>query len=129
MRQKSQASIEFIIIFMILMLALTVATYMSAERSYSITKTEIGLETLKVINDISNKVNMAFLEGHGFMINLTLPEEIFGRDYIVGIYSNYISLEVDNTTYFKSLITENITGSLEKGPNLIENKNGVIVIS
>lgn len=129
MRQKSQAATEFLILFMILMAAFSVALYMSVQRSQSLTDTEIGLESMKVLNDASNKINIAFLEGHGFLINLTLPGKIFGRDYSIDIKSNYMVLEVSNTTYFKSLLTDNITGNLGKGINLIENKKGAILIS
>ncbi|MCK4496893.1 MAG: hypothetical protein KAU24_01765 [Candidatus Aenigmarchaeota archaeon] len=129
MRQKSQAATEFLILFIILMIALSVALYMSVERTRSLMDTEIGLESMKVLNDASNKINIAFLEGHGFLINLTLPGHIFGMNYSINIQSNYMVLEVYNTTYLKSLLTDNVTGSLEKGINLIENRNGVIVIS
>jgi len=129
MRQKSQSAVEFLILFIIFMVALTAALYVSMERSYSLVNTKLALESTKLLNDVSNKINTAFLEGHGFLINLTLPGQIFGRDYLIGIYSNYIRLEVENTTYFKSLLTENITGSLKMGRNLVENRNGVIVIT
>ncbi len=129
MRQKSQAATEFLILFMILMIAFSVALYMSVQRSQSLTDTEIGLESMKVLNDASNKINIAFLEGHGFLINLTLPGKIFNRNYSINIKSNYMVLEISNTTYFKSLLTDNITGNLSKGINLIENKKGAILIS
>lgn len=129
MSKKAQAATEFLILFMILMAALTVAMYMSIQRSSDLTNTKIGLESMNVLNDASSKINIAFLEGDGFMINLTLPDQIFGRNYTSTIQSNYISLLVVNITYFKALITENITGSLEKGVNLVENRNGVVVIS
>lgn len=129
MRQKSQAATEFMILFMILMVAFSVALYMSVQRSQSLTDTEIGLESMKVLNDASNKINIAFLEGHGFLINLTLPGKIFNRNYSINIKSNYMVLEISNTTYFKSLLTDNITGNLSKGINLIKNKKGAILIS
>ncbi len=129
MRQKSQAAVEFLMLFIVFMVALSAALYISMERSQSLVNTKIALESTKVLNDVANKINTAFLEGHGFFINLTIPIHLFGRDYSIAIYSNYIRLEVENTTYFKPMLTENITGSLVKGKNLVENRNGVIVIS
>jgi uncharacterized protein (UPF0333 family) len=129
MSKKAQAATEFLILFMILLAALTVAMYMTIQRSSDLTSTKIGLESMNVLNDASSKINIAFLEGDGFMINLTLPDQIFGRNYTSTIQSNYISLLVVNITYSKALLTENITGSLNKGINLVENKNGVVVIS
>ncbi len=129
MRRKSQAAAEFLIIFMMLMIALSIAVYMSVYRTQELSGSKIGIETNKILNDVSNKVNMAFLGGPGFMVNLTLPDNIFGREYSIYIQSNYVSLEVSNTTHFKSLVTGNITGSLIKGVNLVRNRDGMIVIS
>ena len=127
--RKAQAATEFLVLFIILMIALTSATFMTVERSRDLTDTKIALEVTKLLNDASNKINMAFLEGSGFMINLTLPKQVFSLNYTIYIQSNYMSVEIQNTTHFKSLLTDNITGTLKKGVNLVQNKNGVVVIS
>lgn len=127
--RKAQAATEFLVLFMILMIALTSATFMTVERSRDLTDIKISLEVTKLLNDASNKINMAFLEGPGFMINLTLPEQVFSLNYTIYIQSNYMSVEIQNTTHFKSLLTDNTTGTLKKGVNLVQNKNGVVVIS
>lgn len=127
--RKAQAATEFLVLFIILMIALTSATFMTVEKSRDLTDIKIALEVTKLLNDASNKINMAFLEGTGFMINLTLPEQIFSLNYTIYIQSNYMSVEIQNITHFKSLLTDNITGTLKKGVNFVQNKNGVVVIS
>lgn len=127
--RKAQAAIEFLILFIILMIALTAATFMTVQNSRDLTETKISLEVTMLLNDASNKINMAFLEGPGFMINLTLPGQIFSLNYTIYVQSNYMSINIQNTTYFKSLLTDNITGSLNKGVNLVRNRDGEIVIS
>lgn len=129
MKQKSQAATEFLILFMIMMGVFSATVFMSMQRSQDLADTKIGLESMSILNDVSNKINIAFLEGDGFMINLTLPQQIFGKDYTISMQSNYMILEISNTTYFKSLMTDNITGTLQTGTNLIENKKGVVMIS
>jgi hypothetical protein len=127
--KKAQGSVEFMILFIIFMSALSVALYISIERTQDLSRTEVELEANKLLNDVSNKINTAFLEGDGFLINLTLPGKVFGRDYVIGVYSNYVRVEIDNVTYIKGLLTDNITGSLETGTNLVENRKGAVVIS
>lgn len=129
MRKKAQSSIEFMLFFIVFMVALTAALFVSMERSHDLIQQRLALESTKVMNDVSTKINTAFLEGSGFMINLTVPENIYGRDYTIGIYANLIRLEVENQTYFKPILTKNITGILTKGVNLVENKKGVLVIT
>ncbi len=129
MNRKAQAATEFIILFIIVLVVLTATLFMSVQRSQDLTDTRVEMEAMGILNNAANKINIAYLEGDGFMINLTLPDEIFGRNYTIIIKSNYVSIAVSNVTYFKPILTEDITGNLTKGTNLIRNRNGIVVIS
>ena len=129
MSRKGQAATEFMILFIIVLIVLTATLFMSVQRSQDLTDTRVEMETMGILNNAANKINIAYLEGDGFMINLTLPNEIFSRNYTITIKSNYMSIAVSNVTYFKPILTDDITGNLIKGTNLIKNRNGVVVIS
>jgi len=69
------------------------------------------------------------MEGDGFRINITLPQEMLGEDFSIAIDSNTIILNFKNSTYFKNALTSNIIGVFQKGENLVSNQKGEIIIT
>jgi len=125
---KAQSSIEFIIIFALLLLILVIGATAASVRIYGISIANKELEVSKVLDEVSGKLNLAFLEGDGFRIEMTVPKKILSQNYTINIYKNNIVLWFENSTYSSLLMTENITGSLEKGLNILTNVDGGIVI-
>jgi len=126
---KSQSSIEYIVIFTIFMSALILTAFMSIQRTQNINEARLALKAESIVNEISEKINMVVMEGDGFQINLTLPSNILGSTYNITIASNSVALKVSDITYIRPLLTSNITGVPEAGTNLIRNDNGEIVIT
>lgn len=120
---------EFISIFMLLLAAVGIISYISFIQLENSRIYQLGLEAEKILNDITVKINTAYLEGDGFSINLTLPEKIAGSDYTVQIFSNTIIINLGESNYTRNILSPDITGSLKKGINTIENKHGTIIIS
>ena len=127
-KHSGQSAMEFIMIFTLLIAALCVAAWVSLERTREMNAAKIQLEANNMLNDVSEKINTAFLEGSGFSVRLNLPEKLLGRDYLIQVYSNYVYLDFAGTTYVKQLLTKNITGSFVNGENTVRNKNGIIMI-
>jgi len=128
MKTKSQASIEYMILLLLFMTAFSIALFFSMNQIQSENMLRIDMEADRIVNEISRKINLVVVEGDGFQANLTLPERILGSNYSVSIQSNFLILAVENKTYFKPLLTSNITGTIRKGVNTIYNSNGTIII-
>ena len=128
-RRKAQSSIEFILIFTLLLTILAIGTTVAWVRINGISNANKNLEISKILDETSNKINLAFLEGDGFSINLKIPEIVFGQDYTINIYDNNVVIYFANSTYSKHVLTENITGIPKKGLNTIINRNGEILIT
>lgn len=126
---KSQVSTEFMAIFIIFIIALTVAVYAGLINTKEITKAKKDLEAQEFIFDIAETINTVYLEGDGFSMNLTLPERISGLQYSVFIDSNYLLLNLSGNFYQQLLLTKNISGVLKPGINFLKNHNGTIVIT
>lgn len=126
---KLQSSLEFILIFSLLLVILSVGATVAWVRVYGINQANRNLEVTKVLGEASNKIDLAFLEGDGFTTEFIAPSNIFGRDYTIGIHRNNVVIYYSESTYSKSLLTENITGNITKGTNTVTNVNGEIVIS
>ncbi|MFQ5647798.1 MAG: hypothetical protein ACE5FW_01045 [Candidatus Aenigmatarchaeota archaeon] len=126
---KAQATTEFIIIFMLLLVALSIVAAGSFSNMLDMTKSKKELEATGIANKISAKINTAFLEGPGFKANLTLPYTIYGLNYTANMEGNFVTIDLDGLVYSRPLLTRNITGGPLPGPNMVENREGVIVIT
>lgn len=126
---KAQVAIEFMIIFGTFLIALSFIVLAAWNNIVNIDKSSIDFEANRILNLVSNRINTVYLEGHGFSINLAVPEKIGVYNYTIEIEENNLWLTVNQISYSRRLLTPNITGSIEKGTNTLENVNGEIVIS
>ncbi len=126
---KAQVAIEFMIIFGVFLIALTLIVIAAWNNIVNINKSTIDFEVYRILNLVSNRINTAYLEGHGFSIGLVVPEQIGVYNYTLEIEENTLWLTVNENPFSRRLLTSNITGSLEGGTNTIENVNGEILIS
>jgi hypothetical protein len=126
---KLQSSLEFILIFSLLLIILAVGATVAWVRVYGINQANRNLEIESILNKASSKIDLAFLEGNGFTTVFVVPSNVFGRDYTIEIHRNNVVIYFSESTYSKGLLTENITGNISKGANTVTNVWGEIVIS
>jgi hypothetical protein len=125
---KAQASVEYIILLVVLLGTMTVVLAMSISSTNEINRVNSELEAKNLLDDLVNKINLAVMEGNGFRINITLPQTMLGLNYSVDIDSGTVIVNFVNNTYFRGTLTSNITGTFEKGENTVRNSNGEILI-
>ena len=126
--RRAQASMEFMILFILFLVAVGVALVVSVHRSQAISQAQLDLESDKTLRGVADRINTAYLEGDGFSMDVTVPERILRLNYTIDISSNEVILRVDGGTYVRYLLTDNITGEVVKGTNRILNQNGEIII-
>lgn len=119
---------EFIILFVLFLVAVGFAIMVSVNRSHVISQAQIDLESNRVLADVANRINIAYLEGDGFSMNFTIPERILRMDYTIDVSSNQVILRFEGSTYVKYILTNNVTGDILKGTNRILNSNEAIII-
>ena len=127
--KNGQAGMEFMILFILFMVAIVIAMVVSVNRTQFIADAQMSLEANRVLSDVADRINIAYIEGDGFSMNVTLPQRILRTDYTLEISSNEAILRSDRGTFIKSLLTNNVTGTPVKGTNTIANSNGQIVIT
>jgi uncharacterized protein (UPF0333 family) len=127
--RRGQVSLEFMLLFILFLVAITTALMVSINRSHSISQAQIDLSSNRVLSDAADRINTAFLEGDGFSIKVTLPEKIMRMDYTIEVKSNEVLLRLDGKTYVTYLLTNNVTGSFVKGTNAVTNQKGEILIT
>ena len=126
--RNGQASLEFMALFVLFLVAITFAMYVSIQRSHVIGDAQMSLESNRVLTSMTNRINTVFIEGDGFSMNVTLPERIYKINYTVSINSNEVILRVSGNSFIEQVITNNITGSFEKGTSRITNRDGEIMV-
>ena len=129
--KKAQSSIEFLIIFVFLIMMLVTMSYVAFQKSNNILNNQREYEADRVLKDIVNKINTVFIEGYGFSMNVMLPETIVGHGYVLEIEDNRLKLIIFERVFERLLVTENVIGidNLEGGVLLLQNVDGTIIIT
>ena len=127
--RHGQISMEFMLLFMLFMVAVATAVIVSTHRSYEISQAQVDLSANRILDTAAGRINTAFLEGDGFSTTVKLPESILMMNYSIDIESNEVVLMLEGRTYIAYLLTTNVTGDMAKGTNLISNVEGEIVIT
>ncbi len=128
---KGQSSVEFMAIFSLLLVVLILATMVSVQNTSSIVNARKDMEIRRILEYVGGRIDAAYLGGHGFSSNVTLPETIAGFNYTLNISlgSNVIYVRMPGSDYPRNIITSNVTGEFRKGENTIRNENGMVVVS
>jgi len=126
---KAQTGIEFMILFGIFLAAILIMVFVVWGYISDIGTSTVDLHADTFLDKIAGKIDTVFLEGHGFSLNLTLPEKLYGMNYSVRIKNGFILLNLTDRIYTRRLVTRNVTGELKVGKNILENVDGIVVIS
>jgi hypothetical protein len=126
---KAQVAIEFMMIFGVFLLGITIVALAAWNNIANAEKSSMDFEARRILNLISGRINTVYLEGHGFSIGLAVPEKIGVSDYAITIDENTLWLELNGVSYTSKLLASNITGSVKRGENTLTNVNGAVVLS
>lgn len=128
---KGQVSIEFMIFLSILLIILTILLWSNLSLRYRMIGIKSNVEAQELCDKIAFEINSAIRAGEGYKRRFYLDETIYGSsgfDIFVEDYSVFIDWNDKSVT--SSIITKNITsGSIQKGWNTIENKNGELHVT
>lgn len=127
---KAQVSVEFMAFVSILLLLLLLFVW----NSFSLQKEMIALrsdtEARKLSDRIAFEINTALKAGNGYSRNFYVEDSFAGiSDFDILVNSYSVVIKWSQGSASSQILTENITGSIKKGWNFIQNKNGEIFAS
>lgn len=98
---KGQSAIEFLIYISITLLILTILTGSISNKNQETQEFQEIKNAEKVADLISKELETAMIAGNGYSRNVTVPNNINGREYNVSQFNNNIIIELvgKNTTY------------------------------
>jgi hypothetical protein len=127
---NAQSSLEFMFYTSVLMLIMSLFLWSNAsiqERFVSIKTVD---EAKKVCDSIAFEIDTAVRAGDGYSREFYVEENFFGvSDFDVFVTNYVVTVDWGEGAVSSKIITENITGSVNKGWNLIRNVNGEIHVS
>lgn len=126
---KAQVAVEFMVLFTIFIAAVIVSLFLVWNNVLSINKATNDIEFRKVLDTIGGKIDTVYLEGDGFQTNVTIPYRVSGISYPVDLNEGLLWITVQNRTYTRRLLTNDVSGTFKKGVNTLKNVDGVVVIS
>ena len=124
----SQATVEFIILFGVMLIAIIAAVTFSWGEINDVNHMRLSRDANSLLSDVRSKMDTAYIEGDGFSIKLLLPEQINGLTYKINASDNVIYVNISNHIYTTTIMAQNVSGTFRIGENIIRNSDGIIII-
>lgn len=79
--------------------------------------------------NVANEFNIAASASDGYSRTFQVPENVLGLDYDISIVSSSVYIISEDEKHALSLTVQNVTGSINKGDNVIQKVNGEILLN
>ncbi len=126
-RIKAQVSVEFLMIFILMVLIFSIYVPYIWERELEIEKKGEFVVGRRIASNVKSEVELAVMFGHGYRRNFTLPADILGSNYSIDIRNKVVVVKWKDYEVHELLIAHKITGSPKPGKNTILNRRDEIV--
>ncbi|HKZ45501.1 MAG TPA: hypothetical protein VJ343_02240 [archaeon] len=127
---KAQVSVEFMVLILILLLIFI----LYVQNGFSLQKDNISIgidqEAKRLSDKIAFEINMAVKSGTGYQRRFLVGESFAGiSNFDISVNDYVVSISWNQRYVGSQITTRSINGTVDKGWNLIENKDGVIYVS
>lgn len=128
-RSNGQSAIEFMLLVgAVLFFIIILIGIFQQEVAKKSAEKRGGLIT-ELMLSIQNEINLAAKSTDGYTREFKIPNTVAGKSYSIGIYSGSLYLNTTDGKDALSLPTQNVTGQLRKGTNLIKKINSTIFVN
>jgi len=128
---RGQVTIEFMIFVAILIIILSILLWSDISIRYRMMDVKSNLEAQKLCDNIAFEINSAIRAGNGYRRRFYVDETVYGiTDFVISVQDYSVFIDWDGKSVTSSITTKNITsGTIKKGWNIIENKNGELHVT
>lgn len=124
---KAQSAMEFMILSsFLLFIFVVILGYVSYNASYVNKKRDIIMGE-DLITKVQKEINLAAMVMDGYSREFRLPQKLGRKDYIILIVGNEVIASTDKQDFWR--VIPNVTGSINKGENIITKENGTIFLN
>jgi len=78
---------------------------------------------------VKEEVDFATESSEGYARNFSLPQTIYGENYIVNVNESVVSVKTSDGDHQISFALSNVSGVIMKGQNSIAKKNGEVILN
>ena len=134
MKQKGQASFEFMQAFALFFIIIIVFSAVFVQKTAAVSRQRDFSQMFHFVDEISNDINMIDMAGNGASITITLPEQVQGQNYTLVLAHSAKALEAqtaDKNYYASAFITTSNVNVVQWNygeTQTIENVNGMVII-
>ena len=130
-RRKAQSGLELIVSVAMVLLVFSIVYIKIVNEGIKQNDEELRTSIKYLSNKVAYYLDIAYQEGDGFKINLSLPQNIKGRNYNISVNSNYVIISIGNLNYLTKTLPYNLTNqNLDKTrKNEIYNKGGKLYVT
>jgi len=128
--RKAEISVEFIIFVGILLIFFVFFFGIIGAKTRDINESTVFANAQSIADKIADEINIA-TRFEGYYREFYIPQKLVnGNTYSITFYKDLRLVEVkwDGKNVMSTLVTENISGSINLGSNKIRNEGGVIII-
>jgi len=127
---RAQVSLEFMVWIGVGLLMFTLLWYGTDSFRQRLTLNRALAEVHALCEEIALEVNSALEAGTGYAREFYVPQTLYGvAEFRIRVQNYSVLIEWDEMSTLCPVAVENIVGSIERGPNLIKNVDGVIFVS
>lgn len=126
---KNQATIEFTLLFTLLLLGVLVAAVVSSQKTIEVNAQQVRLDAEHLLESAAVALDTVAVQGDGFVTKLHLPDRIQGKQYTLVLVQNSLLLNLDQQDFSYPTIVRDFSGTLMQGENTLRNVRGVVNIS
>ena len=126
---KAQSAIELMILVGTVMIIFISFLFIFQSNLSQKTIENKNKEAFELVTTIKNEIDIAASTTDGYSRTFRIPEKIFGQDYNISVQEKIIYFQTSDKKIALSLPTQNVTGLLQKGNNLIRKVNGEILLN
>ena len=128
---KSQSSMEFISLLIILLFIFTMLIGILAVKITDINKKRTELSGTDITEKIQREINLAAYVSDGYNRDFTLPQKVSKKEYNISIVNKTgkYTLKVSTINNDFTRRTPYFEGEIQKGRNTIKKENGTIKIN
>ena len=125
---KAQVSVEFMMFLAFVLLMLCLASYASLTAGRDIGNDNEVTAARIITAAMAGEINIATEIGPGYSHRFVLPASLIGNNYTIDTNeTGFVNVKWKDKFYSLPVLSDNITGSVRTGQNVIRNLNGVIV--
>ena len=128
-RKRAQSSIELVIVMAAAFFFIASFIYAVQVSVSDKARVQRDLAVADLALKVQDEISIASSASNGYVRTFILPDRVVSRDYDIIVSENLVYIRTVDGKHAVSFQVANVTGSVNKGANVIAKVNGTIVLN